>query len=148
MSRWSDGTSNQLIFGEKHIPSKLVGQCRTEQSITNGDCSYMSTEQFGAATSSRQFSMGSIDDAPGGGYILGGPWGDYQYPLQKGNDKSDDSISGQGSIYHHGFGSAHTGVCNFLLGDGSVQSFSVTTPVNPILISWGLVNSGKAVSIP
>ena len=148
-SRWSDGTSNQIIFGEKHIPASLVGQCRTEQSITNGDCSYMSSEQLGAAVISRQFSMGSIDNAPDGtGYVLGGPWGNYQYPLQKGNEKGGADIAGQGSIYHHGFGSAHPSVCNFLLGDGSVQSFSVTTPVNPILISWGLVNSGRAVAIP
>jgi len=147
MSWWSDGTSNQFIVGEKHIPASLVGRCGTGNTTSDGDCSYLSTEQFGTVTAFRQFSMGSIDrSTTGTGFVLGGPWGDYQFPLMKGNEKAEPA--NQGAIYHHGFGSAHAGTCNFLIGDGSVQAISVTTPVNPILIALGLVNDGMAISVP
>jgi len=149
MSWWSDGTSNQFVCGEKHIPSSLVGQCGEGNDTRDGDCSYLSTEQFGTATAFRQFSMGSIDlpnAASGGQFVLDGPWGAHMFPLQKGNEMADLTIGG--SIYRHGFGSAHAGTCNFLFGDGSVHGISVTTPVNPILISLALVNDGRSVAIP
>ncbi|MGL6194133.1 MAG: DUF1559 domain-containing protein, partial [Thermoguttaceae bacterium] len=48
ISRWSDGTSNQLVFGEKHIPSGKVGVCDGTISPVGGidrdnrwDCTYM-----------------------------------------------------------------------------------------------------------
>jgi hypothetical protein len=45
------------------------------------------------------------------------------------------------------FGSAHTGTCNFVLGDGSVHGISAT--IDPEHLGWlGCVNDGKAVSIP
>ena len=147
MSWWRDGTSNQFIAGEKHIPSSLVGKCGTGNTTSDGDCSYLSTEQFGTVTAFRQFTTGWIE--PGGasgGFLIGGHAGNAEFPLLKGNERAEPA--NQGSIYHHGFGSAHPGVCNFLLGDGSVQSISVTTPVNPILIAWGLVSDGMAVALP
>jgi len=150
MAWWSDGTSNQFVFGEKHIPSSLVGQCRTGNQTTDGDCSYLSTEQFGASVVSRQFSLGSIDrSTTGTGFVLANsPIGGtpvWEFHLMKGNEGV--GYVG-GSIYYYGFGSAHPGVSNFLLGDGSVHAVSVTTPVNPILVALGLVNDGMSVTLP
>jgi hypothetical protein len=90
--------------------------------------------------------MGSIDLGTAGRFVLDGPWGDYQFPLQKGNEKAEPAD--QGAIYHHGFGSSHPGVSNFALGDGAVRGVSVTTPVNPILISLALVSDGMSVALP
>jgi len=50
-------------------------------------------------------------------------------------------------MFHYGFGSYHTSVCNFLLGDGSVQSVSVTTRTFPILVSYAMVDDGFSVSL-
>ena len=151
MAWWADGTSNQLVCGEKHIPSSLVGQCGAGNTTSDGDCSYLSTEQFGSSVVNRQFSLGSIDRGGPLGFILanspigGDPNGVWEFPLMKGNEGVH--FTG-GSIYFYGFGSAHTGTCNFLIGDGSVHGISVTTPVNPILVALGLVNDGMAVSVP
>jgi hypothetical protein len=53
-------------------------------------------------------------------------WGDYYGPL---------------------FGGNHPGVCNFLVGDGSVRTISSTTN-NEILHYLGDANDGNPVSLP
>ncbi|MDR0338176.1 MAG: DUF1559 domain-containing protein [Planctomycetaceae bacterium] len=45
------------------------------------------------------------------------------------------------------FGSYHSGVCNFVLGDGAVVAISVTT-ANHILYKLSHVNDGNTVTIP
>ena len=45
------------------------------------------------------------------------------------------------------FGSPHTGVCNFLVGDGSVHGISATASAD-LLRNLTSVRDGKAVSIP
>ena len=45
------------------------------------------------------------------------------------------------------FGSAHAGVCNFVLGDGSVRGLPTTINVD-VFAALGNVNSGEAVSVP
>ena len=45
-ARWVDGTSNQIIWGEKHIPSKILGKCGySGLSLLpmNDDCTYIQT---------------------------------------------------------------------------------------------------------
>ncbi len=140
ISRWQDGTSNQLLFGEKHIPVNRLGKCTdgteaTEILRNSGDCSYLAT---------------------GGTFTSGGHWFgssravyfisddvEYPFPLANPNDFADGNPA-----YHYGFGSYHPGVCPFLLGDGSVRAMSVTTPVLPVLYSLAAVADGKAVAVP
>ena len=141
----ADGTSNQFLFGEKHIPSSLVGQCDGSTGPSSGDCSFLSSESYAATTYSRTFALATIDLPPDNSnrfWLRGTGW---EWPLFKGNEGANAA-----SVIwaFAGFGSSHPGTCNFLLGDGSVRGVSVTTPANPMLISLGLVNDGRAVALP
>ena len=69
------------------------------------------------------------------------------FPIAKGpSDFNEDDKNPFWGGY--GFGSYHASVCNFLVGDGSVQSLSVTTPPFPILVSLAMVNDGESHAIP
>ncbi|MDR3234137.1 MAG: DUF1559 domain-containing protein [Planctomycetaceae bacterium] len=136
MSYWSDGTSNQIIIGEKHIPAGKVGDGYPNFSA---DISWLSS---------------------GGGFAAAGPVRpilvsrstagvDTIAPLRRANEY--DSIT-TGFPYYDSysaasFGSWHAGVCNFLLGDGSVRAFAVTT-VPDILGAIAIVNDGKTIAMP
>ena len=138
---WSDGTSNQLLIGEKHLPSDRIGICDT--GTRAGDCSYLRNGAHGSSAYGRSFvhNFTSGDPAnPNDGvatFLLARP---------------SDYVSRPGyepvPMFHYGFGSAHTSVCNFLVGDGSVQSIGSTTPVFPILVALSMTSDGLAVSIP
>jgi hypothetical protein len=98
MSYWVDGTSNQFIFGEKHMPIGILG---TETVAFRHDQNYL------AATN------GNGRDWACGRAVC------EQYPLATPRDTNAPQRY---------FGSWHAGVCNFLLGDGAVRSVSVTAP--------------------
>jgi len=130
---WSDGTSNQLVVGEKHIPLGRLDRCDDSGSgnpSNSGDCSYIvASPGWGAASAARSFRHG-------GNLLRLLPYSD-----------SVSAQDGKIALWDYGFGSSHTSVANFLLGDGSVQSISMTAPPD-ILISLSDVSDGKAVSIP
>ncbi len=131
----SDGTSNQFMIGEKHIPTNRMGLCdgsapgaTIPAEVFSGDCSYLSPGVWGINSMGRAFRT----------------WGG-ELTLAKGPSAfSEDTYV---PTHHYNFGSAHTGVCNFVIGDGSVQAVSVTTP-HSVLASFAQVNDGKAVSLP
>jgi len=144
-ARVADGLSNQLFVGEKHIPLSRLGKCGSTAYPPTGtvlayvdqdDCSYLVSGEW----------------AVGGGRALvsshmSGPYAGYrEFPLSKPTDFNDDEAAS--AIYHYGFGSYHPGVCQFLMGDGSVRSFSVTTSVINVLRPLSIVNDGNAVSMP
>ena len=136
MAWWADGTSNQIIIGEKHIPLNRLGQCSHADtggvSANAADCSY--------------FPGGSGWDAAGMGRSFYGWWTGNAFGIASMGDKvyeRDDN----GPLWNYGFGSYHTSVCQFAIGDGSVQSFSTTTSID-ILVALAMVNDGKAVAIP
>ena len=119
ISRFSDGTSNQLLVGDKHIPSGKVGICHLDGPMGCWDCSYLTMDRRIAFEVGRSFDGGPIcNDAK--------MTADPAYML---------------------FGSYHTSVANFLMGDGSVHAVAVTTP-QALLQSLQHVNDGKAVSLP
>ena len=143
MSWWQDGTSNQILFGEKHIPVTLVGLCSAEGAAPGepeGDCSYLNFGERKVRSVSRIFMQEGtgMAAAPTFTYIT----------LAKGPDQP---ITTGTTMRTDQFGSFHPGIVNFLLGDGAVKAITVTTPNSatyPFLFSLGRVDSGAVVSLP
>ena len=138
MSWWSDGTSNQVVIGEKHINLGVVGQCPqgTDWGATNanaanaiplGDCSYLMAGDNSQNYSTSRSLMRSNQQPQ----LLRRP--------------TDPSLGG-GDV-PHSFGSWHPGICQFVVGDGSIHSLSITTD-GAILRALAEVSDGKTVSFP
>ncbi|MGL6196853.1 MAG: DUF1559 domain-containing protein [Thermoguttaceae bacterium] len=128
-SWWADGTSNQLVLGEKHIPASRLGNCG--QNGLNGwrdqgDCAILGHSGGFAASILRQIH-------PNFNLLGRGP--------------SSFSGDNDNPIDVYGFGSHHTSVILFARGDGSVASVSNTTPL-AIMSALACVNDGVSVSLP
>jgi hypothetical protein len=137
MAWWQDGTSNQIIVGEKHVPLGKAGG--EEPANRSGESSYLC---FGGGWSSMggirpivlSRNTAGVDDIAA-----------IRRPQEFADATSD--IIFLDSNRALSFGSWHAGICNFLLGDGSVRAISITTPTE-ILGAIAIVNDGKAVTIP
>ncbi|MDR2756472.1 MAG: DUF1559 domain-containing protein, partial [Planctomycetaceae bacterium] len=142
MAWLSDGTSNTIIIGEKHIhPDNLQKwdglTSTTGTSEPNGysqDCGYSnpSNFNFGDAWLARAFHIRSTMECFG----ISRPY----------ENKAVDQDRAS-------FGSWHPGICQFLLGDGSVFPISVTTPAGThdkrlTLLMLSCVNDGGVVQLP
>ncbi|MDO5580785.1 MAG: DUF1559 domain-containing protein [Planctomycetia bacterium] len=109
---WLDGTTNQIIVGEKHIPQDWLGKCYVASSTPDEhpswDCSAFSFTgahtTWAIARSFRGKIASSVNDKTGG--------------LSAYSDRNNGMH----------WGSYHPGVCNYLMGDGSVRPISVTVP--------------------
>jgi hypothetical protein len=140
MAWLQDGTSNQILIGEKHIPSDRLNRCNDEgvqDRSTFSDCGYQSVSQNRGIPAGRSFcnyfnSTESSINSP--------------YPLARPQDFINGTTTS--NPYGYGFGSWHPGMCLFVLGDGSVRAISVTIPVNPILFRLSVVDDGQIVEIP
>ena len=139
MALWQDGASNQMILGEKFIPSWGVGLDITPGS--GWDTSYVSaffhgeTNVMGAARFvNPQDGMMNIAKSPNV-VPAEGWWSNFSiYPSPGYGDWPQ-------------FGSHHPGVCQFALGDGSVQAFSVSTQ-SELIVALTDVSDGVPVSLP
>ncbi|GHT25969.1 hypothetical protein FACS18942_02360 [Planctomycetales bacterium] len=146
MARWQDGSSNQFITGEKHIPVSQLGVC--EYSGTGNvwkafDCSYLiAGDGMNCMSAYRPMVWhysGDANPENNGSYI----WG-----LWRMNDElSDADHLWSKRTPAASFGSWHSGVCQFVLGDGSVRAVSVTV-ANPVLYSMSCVRDGLSVAQP
>ena len=155
---WADGTSNQLVFGERHVPSAFIGKCDLDSGDTGAggkryqaiDCSYLAPVHSHAPVDDHSIYgiMNSPIDADGspapavstyrGKPIATGPsYGNLPVP------NSDYGTPWWG----YALGSWHPGLFNILVGDGSVQSMSNTVNTS-LVVQLTLVNDGNAVSIP
>ena len=113
----SDGTSNTTIFGEKHIrPNSLRGR--------NEDRSAFSAVRNTHRRMMGRFVSGSTVE---------------NRPLLPPNAQTP-------TLANSSFGSAHAGLCQFVLGDGSVQSFSINTDLD-VLTRFVTRNDGQVVSL-
>jgi hypothetical protein len=121
-----DGMSNQLMLGEKHfnffdVGAAWMGSC----GFVGDDCSYLEAGSDGISVTSIARTF------------------DPNWAIARFNEPT---YYGHASVAHR-FGSAHPGICNFLIGDGSVRGIAVTTP-HSILYALGCVNDGESVSLP
>ena len=163
---WQDGTSNQIIIGEKHIPITLVGRCDPfnnagigglEERTTAGDCSYLNSGNWRTTSSGRPVvtRYNGYDPSTGGNdpMITDGNPEDPIVNLiaQKPSDlygtvNAANPWGGQ-ALESGNFGSAHPSICQFLLGDGAVYPFPVSIARIPYA-RWAAVNDGHTVSLP
>jgi hypothetical protein len=128
MAWLADGTSNQFLVGEKYLHPNRLGLCsNVDSTIVNaGDCTYLSIGEH----------------RTGGVRVL--VTRTTNLPLALPNEYPDENtFNGLAQ-----FGSWHPGVCQFLLGDGSVRSVSVTASPGNVLRPYALVNDGIPVQLP
>ncbi|MDR3199474.1 MAG: DUF1559 domain-containing protein [Planctomycetaceae bacterium] len=134
-----DGTSNQILFGEKHIPEPFLGRCDTEarEGRFTSDCSILVIGNWASVASARTFHA---RNNPVGTLVNNIHYGEINatYPA---------TSSSPDGLWYYSFGSYHPGVCNFVLGDGSVRSLSVTTPYQTIG-KLGHVSDGAIITLP
>ena len=146
ISWWSDGTSNQIIIGEKHLHPEHIGRCVIDNSIQApgdsadntkgrlcGDCSYLAH--------SGGYSAGSyLRSAAYRREANGDHWRNGSNPIDRPQDRLTTNALGRA------FGSSHPGVAHFLIGDGSVHPFAVNTGLD-VIGALADVNDRKSVSL-
>ena len=144
MAWWSDGTSNQILVGEKHLPERALNACEHSPAGSTAtysqphfvDCSYLVSGESQMASSVRAVrvnrSLTGLEDMATGARPLARP-------------TDDDAATLYGASAR--FGSAHPGIVNFLLGDGAVRPLLITTPAQ-VLAMLGTVNDGNTFAVP
>ena len=144
-----DGLSNQIMIGEKHLPPNRLGKCKKDNNGSPGstnpdihDCSYLHAGQsrgVSMARAIRRFASASgaeNDSDPR-------TWGGGLNGIHRMDEKTADNTHFQDI----GFGSYHPNLAQFVFGDGSVRSLSVTTP-SVIVAALCFVYDGYNVVIP
>ena len=134
MSAWRDGTSNQLIIGEKYIPSAVMGLC-LEDGRPQG------LGQFAARSDCSGFYAGYQNSSSNAI-----PLHNYGFGVLV-KSRQDVDVSRHEGIVNYGFGSDHTAICNFAIGDGSVHAIS-NSAADIILLMLADASDGGAVSLP
>jgi prepilin-type N-terminal cleavage/methylation domain-containing protein len=131
LGRWQDGTSNQLLFAEKHIPAHALRPTRSEHTKWNGG--FQLTHEGNNAHNIAR--------------VVSGDASMFARAPNDPNTAQPTTVQPQEREGRETIGSSHPGVVNFLLGDASVRGISKTT--DPLLI-WRLthVSDGVPVSLP
>jgi prepilin-type N-terminal cleavage/methylation domain-containing protein len=137
VSRWhsrttfasvSDGLSNTLLLGEKHVRPNELGRSDQDGSVYNGHSGYHFFRRAGRATLA-------------GGHFVDRPLA--QSPTE-GTIRTGSPLANVGPGQQ--FGSYHLGVCQFALGDGSVRalrnSIDVVTLTRLVVRNDGQVLAG------
>ncbi len=127
---WRDGMSNQIVVGEKQIHQDHINVCpaspgsSVDDRARQSDCSIIATGDWGTIPTARSFNAGIARSA------------------------SEVPSFAETGVH---WGSNHPGVCNFLIGDGSVRSIAVTIPTgdgpNFLFSRLGNVSDGNPVSL-
>lgn len=146
LSRFVDGTSNQFLIAEKHIPIGELGVCQsTNPSGTEWshcyDCSYLSTSEMtdeGSIFKSLQtywiYNSDGSKNSPAS-LLANGILGPYDNQVSEAHHAPSINST---------IGSWHSGGCNIVLGDGSVRFFSSTT-AQAILGKYANVDDGMTI---
>ncbi|MCE9563058.1 MAG: DUF1559 domain-containing protein [Planctomycetes bacterium] len=126
-ARITDGTSNTAIIGEKHITQNFVGKCCRNNHGPEGRDGYIYWNRSN------------------------GPpyYGEYWIAGNVEQGIARSALEGEGLAVSAApaLGSWHTGVCNFLFADGSVQAINVNI-TQAMLTAIGGANDGAVVTLP
>jgi hypothetical protein len=129
MAWWSDGTSNQLIWAEKHIPTWALTSTSNPATSWNGGYQLTQKENYAHNIARLVHTNAEL--------------------LATSPSTSRTASESEPQIYEgrETLGSSHPGIINFLLGDGSVRSIAVTSRPTTL---WNLtyVNDGETAEIP
>jgi prepilin-type N-terminal cleavage/methylation domain-containing protein/prepilin-type processing-associated H-X9-DG protein len=116
----TDGLSNTLLVGEKHVRPNRLGKA------SDGDRAYYSG--FGYITAQRST-----------GYYLNADGSRHEHPLARFPEDSSAGVD-------HRFGSWHPGICNFVFCDGSVHALKVNIDTET-LRRLAIRNDGLTVTL-
>jgi hypothetical protein len=121
-ARLSDGTSNQILVGEKFIQRDNIGLCTSAATMADrpktGDCSILGYHCWAGGSGARSFNAMICNNM---------------------------NLSGTTNFHEEGhpaqWGGCHVGICIFLFGDGAVRPISVTVPTGPLSGTGANANS-------
>ena len=136
IGRWRDGTSNQLLFGEKHIPTQAASPSENRHGSWNGGYQVTIGDSHGD-TDSGNFAHNVARLVTDHANLFA-----RSPSVANTTDVEPQTVLGQFTL-----GSSHPGVVNFLIGDASVRSIPKTTPA---MVIWQLTNvaDGETVALP
>jgi len=162
MSYWADGSSNQIIIGEKNIYTLGLGRCGAAVVSTTG---LLPDTNFTAGGNVRRPFIGDCSMFSSGNFT-GLAWARSFNARIESNPNLVSTENGafppevDSEAWAH-WGSYHPGVLHFLLGDGAVRAFPTTTPtgalvagggvqhnLDSILAKLGNVRDGNPVTLP
>ncbi|MDR2755750.1 MAG: DUF1559 domain-containing protein [Planctomycetaceae bacterium] len=129
-ARIIDGTSNQILVGEKYVHPDNLGICNNEglDYYVAGDCTYLTVGEHRTAATRVFFRYTSGDR-----------------PLRSAKELARTETPSLGQAQ---FGSWHPGVCNFVFGDGAVKSIANTAHPSKLLAPLATVDDGVTVAFP
>jgi hypothetical protein len=143
MSRWTDGTTNTIIMGERHVPATRMEECEDGTAANGGrwkrDCSYL------AAYVSSNGSSGERNDVYG--FVVAVNTDSAVGIVIPTDPNYGSSVNDEVPWRSYGFGSVHPSTFHVLMGDGSVQGIAKSVNMN-IIRCLTAVNDGAAVSLP
>ena len=123
MAAWSDGTSNQLLFGEKHIPAWALMDEEADAQSWHG--SYLKVSEKRTANLGRFVSNNAA-------LFARSPNDPITNDVRSNVD--NQTAGGHVRTSRCALGSSHPGIVNFLVGDGSVRAMGITT--EPSLVRY------------
>jgi prepilin-type N-terminal cleavage/methylation domain-containing protein len=138
-ANWTDGTSNQLVVGEKYIHHDYLGKCITDAVASGLVPSTYSTKVARADCSGFYQSSSNISAMA---YVMH----NYGSPVTALVKRAEDVATREPS-YGYSCGSYHPGICNFLRGDGSVIAIQNNT-ADIMLLMLADVNDGGIPELP
>jgi prepilin-type N-terminal cleavage/methylation domain-containing protein len=130
-----DGTSNTLLVGEKYIrPNSQFGK-NEDRSVFDSNVQN-NFRRFLGRDATNYSPMTYVATDPPNPII--GDWRLQANPV--------DPVSGLNIALNQCFGSWHSGVCNFVLADGTVRSLSNNMSIDTLTL-LGLPNDGQPVRL-